>query len=192
MLEKVIDYKVKDFSLADWGRKEINLAEAEMPGLMSLRKEYIGTIQLGFQTDSLDLTGRVIKELPVPKISKAQLKSILNKFIGDSYQIPPMFSALKKNGIPLYKLARKGIKVEREPRKIHIYDIELIKFQNNQITIRIECGKGTYIRSLAKDIAVKLNTCGYLTRLSRTKVGEYSKSDSIHIENLNEWLITIT
>ena len=102
-----------------------------------------------------------------------------------------MYSALKKNGTPLYKLARKGIQVERDPRPIKIYDIELLKFEDNQITIRVECGKGTYIRTLAKDIADKLNTCGHLIQLSRTKVGDYSEMDSIQIENLNEWLSTI-
>lgn len=163
----------------------------ESERLMALQKEYIGTIQLGVETDTLDSTGKIIKELPVPDISKEKLSSVLNDFIGDSFQIPPMYSALKKNGTPLYKLARKGIEVERAPRQIHIYDIELIKFEKNQIKIRVECGKGTYIRTLAKDIAEKLNTCGYLTNLSRIKVGEYSEADSIQIENLNEWLATI-
>ncbi len=163
----------------------------ESEKLMALNKEYIATIQLGTETDSLDITGKVINELPVPEFSREKIKSILNGFIGESYQIPPMFSALKKNGIRLYKLARKGIEVEREPRKIFIYNIELINFNKNQITIKVECGKGTYIRTLAKDIAEKLDTCGYLSQLSRTKVGDYTESDSIQIENLNEWLSTI-
>ena len=164
----------------------------ESERLMSLKKEYIGTIQLGVETDTLDSTGQIIKELPIPKITEKKLIAVLNDFIGDSFQIPPMYSALKKNGTPLYKLARKGIKVEREPRPIHIYNIELLEFKDDKVTIRVECGKGTYIRTLAKDIAEKLNTCGFLTNLSRTKVGEYSESDSVQIENLNEWLSTIT
>ena len=158
---------------------------------MLLKKEYIGTIHLGIETDTLDLTGKIIKKLPIPQISEYKVKSILEEFLGESLQIPPMFSALKKNGIPLYKLARKGIEIEREPRQILIHEIELINFEDNEITIRVVCGKGTYIRTLAKDIAEKLNTCGYLTCLSRTKVGDYSESDSVQIENLNEWLSTI-
>ena len=163
----------------------------ESERLMALKKEYIGTIKLGEETDSLDLTGQIVKTMSVPKIEEVEIKSVLNDFIGDSFQIPPMYSALKKNGIPLYKLARKGIEVERSPRPIHIYDIELLEFNNNKLSIRVECGKGTYIRTLAKDIAEKLNTCGHLIRLLRTKVGDYSEADSIQIENLHEWLSTI-
>jgi tRNA pseudouridine55 synthase len=163
----------------------------ESEKLMALKKEYIATIQLGIETDSLDKTGKVINEMPVLEFTKEKLNSILNEFIGESLQIPPMFSALKKNGIRLYKLARKGIEIKREPRKIYIYNIELINFNKSQITIKVECGKGTYIRTLAKDIAEKLGTCGYLSQLSRTKVGDYSAADSIQIENLNEWLSTI-
>ena len=163
----------------------------ESERLMSLRKEYICTIRLGFETDTLDSTGKIIKKLHIPKISKEKLSNVLTEFIGESFQIPPMYSALKKNGTPLYKLARKGITVNREPRLIHIYDIELLKFNKTEIIIRVECGKGTYIRTLAKNIAEKLDTCGYLSNLCRTKVGDYSHSESIQIENLNEWLATI-
>ena len=163
----------------------------ESERLMALKKEYIGSIQLGLETDTLDSTGEVIKKMDIPNLDNLKIESVLNDFIGEGYQIPPMYSALKKNGTPLYKLARKGVEVEREPRPIQIYDIELISFKDNKITIRVECGKGTYIRTLAKDIAEKLNTCGHLVQLSRTKVGDYSQSDSIQIENLNEWLSTI-
>ena len=163
----------------------------ESERLMALKKEYIGTIQLGLETDTLDSTGEVIKKMDIPNLDNSKIESVLNDFIGEGYQIPPMYSALKKNGTPLYKLARKGVEVEREPRPIQIYDIELISFKDNKITIRVECGKGTYIRTLAKDIAGKLNTCGHLVQLSRTKVGDYSELDSIQIENLNEWLSTI-
>jgi tRNA pseudouridine55 synthase len=163
----------------------------ESEKLMALKKEYIGTIQLGIETDTLDSTGLKINEKPIPTLDENNILSVLNEFIGDGFQIPPMYSALKKNGTPLYKLARKGIVIEREPRPIHIYDIELLSFTENKITFRVECGKGTYIRTLAKDISEKLNTCGHLINLSRTKVGNYSEIDSIQIENLNEWLSTI-
>ena len=163
----------------------------ESEKLMALKKEYIGTIQLGIETDTLDSTGLKINEKPIPTLDENNILSVLNEFIGDGFQIPPMYSALKKNGTPLYKLARKGIVIEREPRPIHIYDIELLSFTENKITFRVECGKGTYIRTLAKDISEKLNTCGHLINLSRTKVGNYSEMDSIQIENLNEWLSTI-
>ena len=163
----------------------------ESEKLMGLKKEYVGTIQLGVETDTLDSTGQIVLEKEIPELQEEEIISVLNEFIGDSFQVPPMYSALKKNGTPLYKLARKGIQVERDPRPIKIYDIELLKFEYNQITFRVECGKGTYIRTLAKDIADKLNTCGHLIQLSRTKVGDYSEIDSIQIENINEWLSTI-
>ena len=163
----------------------------ESEKLMGLKKEYVGTIQLGVETDTLDSTGQIVQEKVISELKEGEIIAVLNEFIGDGSQIPPMYSALKKNGTPLYKLARKGIQVERDPRPIKIYDIELLKFEDNQITFRVECGKGTYIRTLAKDIADKLNTCGHLIQLSRTKVGDYSEMDSIQIENLNEWLSTI-
>ena len=163
----------------------------ESEKLMGLKKEYVGTIQLGVETDTLDSTGQIVQEKVISELKEGEIIAVLNEFIGDGSQIPPMYSALKKNGTPLYKLARKGIQVERNPRPIKIYDIELLKFEDNQITFRVECGKGTYIRTLAKDIADKLNTCGHLIQLSRTKVGDYSEMDSIQIENLNEWLSTI-
>ena len=163
----------------------------ESEKLMGLKKEYVGTIQLGVETDTLDSTGQIVQEKVISELKEGEIIAVLNEFIGDGFQIPPMYSALKKNGTPLYKLARKGIQVERDPRPIKIYDIELLKFEDNQITFRVECGKGTYIRTLAKDIADKLNTCGHLIQLSRTKVGDYSEMDSIQIENLNEWLSTI-
>tara|TARA_B100001029_G_C15057049_1_gene455202 strand:- start:360 stop:1040 length:681 start_codon:yes stop_codon:yes gene_type:complete len=163
----------------------------ESENLMTLKKEYIGTIKLGEETDTLDSTGKVIKKKSIPNLYDQCIKSVLNSFIGEGIQVPPMYSALKKNGIPLYKLARKGIIVEREARPIKIYDIELLSFEDSEIIFRVECGKGTYIRTLAQDIAKKLGTCGYLIQLSRTKVGNYSKLNSIQIDNLNEWLSTI-
>ena len=163
----------------------------ESEKLMALKKEYVGTIKLGVETDTLDSTGESVNELSVPQLDSNKVNEVLNSFIGDGFQIPPMYSALKKNGTPLYKLARKGISVEREPRPIKIYDIELLNLKNDEIMFRVECGKGTYIRTLAQDIAKKLDTCGHLIQLSRTKVGDFSEMDSVQIENLNEWLSTI-
>ncbi len=159
--------------------------------IMALRKEYVGTIQLGIKTDTLDSTGAIIDESNVPLLNINNVRAVLNTFIGDGFQVPPMYSAIKRNGIPLYKLARKGITVKRDPRAIKIYDIELLNLEDNKIMFRVECGKGTYIRTLAEDIAKKLNTCGHLIQLSRTKVGNFSKTDSIQIENINEWISTI-
>ena len=115
--------------------------------------------------------------------------NILDTFIGEIDQIPPMFSALKKNGKRLYHLARKGIRIEREPRKILIKKIELISCFENSISIKVECGKGTYIRSLARDIAHSLNTEGYVKKLIRTRIGHFDEKSSISVKDFKHWLL---
>lgn len=164
----------------------------ESDKLMLLQKEYEGTIKLGIETNTLDPTGTICKDLDVPKLNSEKINNILLQFMGRSYQVPPMFSALKRNGVPLYKLARKGINIKLEPRPINIYKIELLDYNNDEIKFKVSCSKGTYIRSLARDIANKLNTCGHLIHLCRTKVGSYTKANAIRIENLNEWLLSVT
>lgn len=164
----------------------------ESDKLMLLQKEYVGTIKLGIETNTLDPTGTICKDLDVPRLNSEKINNTLLQFMGISYQIPPMFSALKRNGVPLYKLARKGINIKLEPRPINIYKIELLDYKNDEIKFKVSCSKGTYIRSLARDIANKLNTCGHLIHLCRTKVGSYTKANAIRIENLNEWLSSVT
>ena len=155
---------------------------------MNKDKEYLAEIQLGVETDTLDPTGNIVKTASIPDLSQAQIKKVLKIFIGNTMQEPPMFSAIKVNGQPLYRFARKGINLPRKKRVITIHEIELIDFSKDIITIKVVCGRGTYIRSLAKDIAEKLNTVGYLAVLKRTRIGEYDKKNCIEIEDFPKWI----
>ena len=166
-------------------------ATKQVESFMNLRKTYLATIQLGQITETLDIEGKIVESQPVPELTTDQIQSVLTEFEGESLQVPPMYSALKKEGVPLYQLARKGKIVKREPRKISIYRNRLISFDRDMITFKVECGRGTYIRSLASDISEKLGTVGYLTKLSRTSVGNYNESNSIKLENIPKWLSTI-
>tara|TARA_B000000557_G_scaffold182428_1_gene149062 strand:+ start:1835 stop:2488 length:654 start_codon:yes stop_codon:yes gene_type:complete len=149
-------------------------------------KSYIATIKLGVLTDTLDTEGEIIQNKTIPKLDSEKVKDILKQFLGESYQIPPMYSAKKINGKRLYELARKNIKIKRKPIKIDIKDIDLIDFKNNTITFSITCSKGTYIRVLGKDIAEKLDTVGYLIKLIRTNVGTYNIKESQSIMNFEK------
>ena len=130
----------------------------------------------------------MIKEAEIAPLSHEKIDSILNTFLGESNQIPPMYSALKVNGKRLYKLAREGKVIERQPRKIIISEIELLEINKDSLKIRVKCGRGTYIRVLASDIANAMNTVGFLKSLVRTQVGEFKQENSISIENVAEWL----
>ncbi|MBC8214257.1 MAG: tRNA pseudouridine(55) synthase TruB [Candidatus Marinimicrobia bacterium] len=164
----------------------------KVESLMDLKKEYIATIKLGETTDTLDTEGKITETSDIPKLSRNEIESILSSFIGEIEQIPPMYSALKKDGVPLYKLARKGIVVERKPRLINIYEIELLSETNeDSISIRVVCGRGTYIRTLADDIAKKIGTVGYLTSLTRTKIGNYCENNAIKLEDIPRWLSSV-
>ena len=160
----------------------------QVESFMDKEKEYLAEIQLGVETDTLDPTGKVVETANVPKLTEDKINLVLKEFIGEIKQEPPMFSALKVNGQPLYKLARKGIKIPRENRTVNIYDIQLINFTDRTITLQVVCGRGTYIRSLAKDIAEKLNTVGHLTSLKRTRIGEYNQSSCIAVKDLSKWI----
>ena len=155
---------------------------------MDKEKEYIATIQLGSETDTLDITGKIIQKADVPCLTNDIICDTLKEFTGNIMQEPPMYSALKVNGQRLYKLAREGINIPRKKRAVHIYKIELIKYENNIIKIKVVCGRGTYIRSLAKDIANKLNTVGFLKSLKRIRIGEYAELDCIKIDEFDKWI----
>lgn len=149
--------------------------------LMEHDKEYIATLSLGVQTDTGDCEGQTIKEMPVNDeiFDSTIIKNILESFIGESFQVPPMYSAIKVNGKKLYELAREGKTVEREPRKIDISKISLLNFDSvsKEITFKVTCSKGTYIRTLCEDIAKKLGNCGYMKSLKRTRVGNFKIED---------------
>lgn len=151
------------------------------------RKTYIATIKLGELTDTGDLTGNIVKTKEVSPHKKEEIENVLNSFLGKSKQIPPMYSALKRDGVPLYKLARDGIEVERKQREIDIKDIYLNEYDsiNNTITFTADVSKGTYIRTLGEDISTKLDELGHLIKLRRIKVGEFSIEQSKDFENIS-------
>ena len=156
--------------------------------ITSSDKTYEAEIELGKTTNTLDTEGKVISEMPIPNMKSNFIISTLNSFMGKQKQTPPMFSAKKHNGTRLYKLARKDIEVDRKDIDIMINKIDLIDFNENCIKFRVDCSKGTYIRVLGKDIAERLGTVGYLTALTRIKVGEHLIDDSLSIESFqNKW-----
>jgi len=157
----------------------------KIDSFMSLPKEYIATFTLGCETDTLDKTGQIIKkDNNYLNLNMKKIKSVLNDFIGEQYQTPPYFSALKFKGKSLYKYARKGIFIRKRPRLILVDDISFIDFKLNKLKVYIKCSKGTYIRSLSKDISYALNTCAHVSELTRTAIGPYNKNNSYKLESL--------
>ena len=160
----------------------------KLSNIINDEKVYIAGLELGIKTNTLDPEGKIIIEKNIPVLTKDEIKTVLESFLGESLQVPPMFSAKRINGQRLYKLARQNIRIKREPIKINISDIALIDYKENIITFSVRCSKGTYIRVLGKDIAERLNTVGYLQSLIRTNVGQFSIKDSIKIESFEaEW-----
>ena len=160
----------------------------KLSNIINDEKVYVAGLELGIKTNTLDPEGKIIIEKNIPVLTKDEIKTVLESFLGESLQVPPMFSAKRINGQRLYKLARRNIKIKREPIKISISDIALIDYKENIITFSVRCSKGTYIRVLGKDIAEKLNTVGYLKSLKRTNVGQFSIKDSIKMESFEaEW-----
>lgn len=152
--------------------------------LLDSTKRYQTTIHLGHSTTTGDVEGDVLLEQAVPELTQAKIEQVLATFVGDIQQVPPMYSALKKEGRPLYELARKGIEIEREARPITIEALELLSFTENSLTLDVACSKGTYIRVLGEDIAKALNTFGHLTYLHRIKTGQFDLIPSYTIEYL--------
>ena len=154
--------------------------------LINHNKIYEATLKLGEKTDTADIEGKIIEEKDVKKenLSEENIAKILQEFIGKSKQVPPMYSAIKVNGKKLYEYARKGQTIEIKPREIEIYAIELLNINNNEITFRVHCSKGTYIRTLCENIAEKLETVGYMKDLKRIEVGEFNIKNSITLKEL--------
>ena len=151
-------------------------------------KEYIATLKLGEKRDTADSEGAIIEERQIyySVLQKENVEKILQSFIGKQEQIPPMYSAIKINGKKLYEYARKNEKIELEPRHIEIYKMDLINIIKDTIIFKVQCSKGTYIRSLCEDIAKRLNTVGYMQDLERSRVGKFDIKDSITIEELEQ------
>ena len=156
------------------------------PFLEVMDKTYIATLKLGSKTNTGDLTGEVVETKEIPELTKAKINNVLNTFLGKNTQIPPIFSALKVNGQPMYKYARKGIEIERKPREIEIFKIYLVSFEKDEITFLTKVSKGTYIRTLGEDIAERLGTVGHLTKLTRIEIGPYSLKDAKKSSEVNE------
>jgi tRNA pseudouridine55 synthase len=163
-------------------------ATKQVSALMDLPKEYIGLIRLGEIRDTDDVTGAVVETKAVPEYDSDFLKKIAESFIGASEQIPPMYSARRIQGQRLYKLARNGITVERKPRTVHVYELEVRKIEIPYIEIRVVCSRGTYIRAIARDIGNKIGCGAYLHSLTRTRIGSYMVTNALHIESFNQWV----
>lgn len=149
-------------------------------------KEYVARLRLGIVTDTQDISGTVLQENKV-EVSPEEVRKIISAFVGDSMQIPPMYSALKVNGQKLYELARQGREVEREARPITIYALEILEEAHPEYTIRVECSKGTYIRTLCHDIGQKLGCGGVMAHLERTRVGEFRVEQAYTLEQLQQY-----
>ena len=153
--------------------------------IMEFKKKYKTTIILGEETDTLDLTGKIIKKNPKQiLLDRKKVETVIESFIGNYKQIPPYYSAKKINGVKMYDLARKNIFIKRRPSIVKIYNIKLNSLDFNKLNLTIECGKGTYIRSLTRDIAYRLKTYGYVYDLIRTNVGIYTQENSININEI--------
>jgi tRNA pseudouridine55 synthase len=150
--------------------------------LMSDDKVYEGTMKFGESTDSYDADGELVASLPVPPLTLAELNEATVPFIGDLMQTPPMVSAVKKAGVPLYKLARKGIEVEREARLVHIYKFQFNKYQEPIAHFALACTKGTYVRSIAHELGQKLGCGAHLATLRRVVSGKFNVQDAITLD----------
>ncbi len=153
--------------------------------LLNATKGYFSTVKLGQRTDTADIEGEVIETRPVPVLNEAGVLDVLAQFTGDIEQLPPMYSALKRDGQPLYKLARQGIEVERELRSVTIYSLELLALREDELDIQVLCSKGTYIRTLAEDIGEVLGCGAHVKVLHRTQVGEFAIDKTITLEQLD-------
>ena len=156
--------------------------------LQSGTKEYYATIRLGATTPSYDLEKPIDATYPTEHITREMVEQVLERFKGKIEQVPPTFSACKVDGKRAYEMARKGNEVELKPKTLVIDEIELTEFNLPDITIRVVCSKGTYIRALARDIGEALQSGGHLTALRRTRVGQYKVEDCLNPEKFSEWL----
>jgi tRNA pseudouridine55 synthase len=152
--------------------------------LMSEDKEYVGTVMLGSTTSTQDAEGETLQEWEVPEFSEEKVRAAFDKFTGAFEQIPPMVSAIKKDGVPLYKLARKGQEVKRDPRPVHVTSYELNRIALPEVGFTVNCSKGFYVRTYAHDIGAELECGGHLSALRRMRSGKFNLERSVKIDTL--------
>ncbi len=157
--------------------------------LMAADKRYTGTLRLGVETDSEDLTGAVIAEHAVPTATEAELQAAADGFLGEGEQVPPMHSAIKVDGRPLYKLAHRGLAIERKARPVRIDAFRLTAFRLPEIDFEVRCSKGTYIRTLAADFGRRLGCGAHLRALRREASGDHLVKDAVALETLRGWTL---
>ena len=164
----------------------IGKSTKKLSEIIEYDKRYRGLIKLGKKTDTKDLTGTVIEKKDIPEIKDIDLDALAKLFIGKHMQKPPMYSAKKINGVRLYKLARKNISIDRNPKEIEIKDLHCSLHDQDMLSIEVKCSSGTYIRVLAEDICSQIGTLGHLVELTRTKVGPFEIKESLTVEKFEE------
>jgi tRNA pseudouridine55 synthase len=166
----------------------IGKATKQVESYLKDDKEYVGTFHLGQTTPSFDMETQMNQEYPTEHISEEMVRNVVQTFLGEQEQIPPLYSAKSIQGKRAYKFARQGVEMELEPVTISIRELEIINFNLPKLTLRIKCSKGTYIRSLARDLGKALNSGAYLSDLKRIGSGSFKLSDAISIEDLENKL----
>jgi len=149
------------------------------PFIMAGEKVYLATLQLGVETDTLDLTGRVVATSPVPAVTRKQVEETARQFVGRLHQVPPAFSAVRYRGKRAYRLAREGQRVELEAREITVHSLEILSAERPNVTFRVRCSSGTYVRRLASDLAGAVGTVGHLQSLRRVRSGPFEVKDAL-------------
>lgn len=157
--------------------------------LLDADKRYRGTCKLGVRTNTGDADGEAIETRPVATYSEAQVREVLARFTGEIEQIPPMHSAIKHQGQPLYKLAHQGLEVERQPRRVTIYELSLVRLEGDELEIDVHCSKGTYIRTLAEEIGAALGCGAHLNQLRRTMAGPFTEAGMVTMDQLKQLLL---
>ncbi len=157
--------------------------------LMAQDKRYTGTMLLGVETDSADLTGEVVATHELPALDAPRFQAVADGFLGDGEQVPPMHSAIKVDGRPLYKLAHRGVSIERTPRPVRIDAFRLTEFRLPEIDFEVRCSKGTYIRTLAADFGTRLGCGAHLTALRREASGTHEVKAAVQLETLRGWTL---
>ncbi len=157
--------------------------------LLNLPKEYVAGVLFGKQTDTDDITGKVVNEQPVDGLTAERVRNCLARFTGEIEQVPPAFSALKQDGQPQYRLARKGLEVRPKPRKVTVYELELLDWQPPTAIIRCCVSAGTYVRALARDLGAALGTVATLATLVRTRIGQFTVEDAAALDTLDAALL---